>query len=306
MKIYYGLNDPSLKCEKRALAIGVFDGVHAGHQKILSQMLQDAHKHLISPMVVTFDPHPAKILFPKKNHPSILMSLQHRLSFFESLGIKEALVIPFTADFSKMSREDFFIQLLIQKLGLQSLAVGHDFRFGHKGLGTTGYLKEKCKMFHRRFYVIPAFKSGGETISSTRIRVLIEKGDLVKAGHMLGRPVSVVGTVEHGHGRGKSIGFPTANLNPHHEALPPAGVYAAYGFLEKKKLRGVISIGPRPTFGEKEAGLEVHFLRFDQNIYGRQVEMIFVKKLRDIKRFASPQLLGKAIAKDIQSAQKLL
>ncbi len=123
---------------------------------------------------------------------------------------------------------------------------------------------------------------------------------------MLGRPVSVVGTVEHGRGRGKSIGFPTANLNPHHEALPPAGVYAAYGFLEEKKLRGVIHIGERPTFGDKLKSLEVHFLSFHEDIYGRQLELIFVKKLRDIRKFASPKLLSQAIARDIKSAQKSL
>ena len=154
--------------------------------------------------------------------------------------------------------------------------------------------------------MVPALKSAGTVISSTRIRVLIEKGDLKKASEMLGRPVSVVGTVEHGHGRGKSIGFPTANLNPHHEALPPAGVYAANGYLEKKKLRGVISIGPKPTFGDSNKGLEVHFLKFNQNIYGRKIELLFVKRLRDIQRFATPELLGKAIARDIKSAQKIL
>ncbi len=306
MKIYRGLEDPALKSEKRALALGVFDGVHLGHQKIINSMLHDAKAHTASSMVVTFDPHPAKILEPKKKHPAILMSLEHRLAHLQSMGIQETLVIPFTKDFSRMTREDFFIQILIQRLGAQSLAIGFDFRFGFGGKGNAAFLKERCKVFHRRFHLMPAFKVAGQTVSSTRIRQSIEKGELEKAGAMLGRPVSVMGTVVHGEGRGKALGFPTANLNPHHEALPPAGVYAAYGYLAGKKLRAVLHLGKRPTFGDKQATLEAHFLNFSKDIYGQTVELIFVKKIRPIEKFSTPALLGKAIARDILQAKKHL
>ena len=306
MKIYYGFDDKTLKFKKRAITIGVFDGVHRGHRKILGRMLYDARRHGISPMVVTFDPHPAKILAPKKFHPTILMSLPHRLNFFKSMGIEEVLVIPFTRPFSKMSREDFFEKLLVGKLGMESLTVGHDFRFGQKALGNSQYLEKKTKESGHRLYLIPEYKLSGEIISSSKIRLSIEKGDFKRAGQMLGRPVSVVGTVVRGRGRGKTIGFPTANLDPHHEALPPAAVYAAYGFLGKKKLRGVIHIGERPTFADRQKTLEVHFMEFNGNIYGREIELIFVKKLRDIRCFRNPDLLQKAILRDINQARKLL
>ena len=304
MKIYRGFNDKKLAFKKRALAIGVFDGVHLGHRKILAQMLSDAKKHGIFSMVVTFDPHPAKILTPKKFHPTILMSLEHRLNFFESMGINEALVIPFTKKFAQVSREDFYDDLLTQRLGMASLTVGHDFRFGKKALGDHNFLLERAKDSGTRLFLIPALKLDDEIISSSHIRLLIEAGELEKASRMLGRPVSVMGTVEHGRGRGKLIGFPTANLNPHHEALPPAAVYSVYGYLNKKKLRGVLHIGKRPTFDDNEKSLEVHFLDFHRNIYGWNTELIFVKKIRDIRRFASPALLAKAIGQDILTARR--
>ena len=304
MKIYRGLNDKALGSKKRALAIGVFDGVHRGHEKILSQMMADAKERRISAMVVTFDPHPVKVLAPKKYHPSILMSLDHRLNFFKEMGIDEVLVIPFTKAFSRISRESFYAKLL--KLGMESLTVGHDFRFGAKALGDGNYLEAQAENTGKRVFLIPAFKVKGTVASSSRIRAFIEEGKLEAASAMLGRPVSVVGTVVRGRGRGKSLGFPTANLNPHHETLPPAAVYAAYGFLNKKKLRGVLHIGQRPTFADKQKSLEVHFLGFHQNIYGRQIELIFVKKLREIQRFDNPELLSKAIAKDISLSRTYL
>ncbi len=304
MKIYHGFNDKALKFKKRAIAIGVFDGVHRGHEKILSHMMADAKGHGISPVVVTFDPHPAKILSPKQFHPTILMSLPHRLQFFQSMGIEEVIVVPFTKAFSRIPRERFLKTLL--SLGMDSLTVGHDFRFGAKALGDGVYLKQMMKPIGKRLCLVDAFKIAGEVVSSSRIRVLIEGGYLQSASRMLGRPVSVVGTVVHGRGRGKSTGFPTANLNPHHEALPPAAVYAAYGFLGKKKLRGVLHIGTRPTFGDRQKSLEIHFLGFHQRIYGRQIELIFVKKLRDIRRFKDAAELAGAITSDIRRAQKYL
>ncbi len=306
MKTYRGFDDRALAPAERAVAIGVFDGVHRGHRRILERMLRDAKRYGISPTVITFDPHPVKILAPKKFHPTILMSLEHRLHFFESIGIHETVVVPFTKKFASIAREEFFESLLLKKIGARSLTVGRDFRFGKKALGDGNFLKTRSALSGVRLYLIPEIKSGGQTVSSTRIRSLIEKGELKTASRLLGRPVSVCGTVVHGRSRGKSLGFPTANLDPHHEALPPPAVYAAYGFLGERKLKGVLHIGDRPTFGDRQKTLEVHFLDFHHNIYSRDIELIFVKKLRDIRRFKDPDALRKAIQNDVRRARKLL
>ena len=306
IKIYRGFGDPRLHKKERAVAVGIFDGVHQGHQKIIARVLIESRKRGWVPTVVTFDPHPMKVLRPRIHHPNILMSLAHRLRMFESLGVREAVVIRFDRRFSKVSREIFLRRLLLDRLGMKFLAVGHDFRFGRKALGDSDFLRGEAKKsgFHAAF--ISPLKNAGQIISSTRIRSLVETGRLAEAKKMLGRPVSVYGTVVRGRGRGKKLGFPTANLNPHHEALPPEGVYAAFGYLGGRKLKGVIHIGARPTFSESDRSLEVHFLNFTGDLYGREIELVFVARLRGIRRFQNPEALTRAIRRDSQKAARLL
>lgn len=305
MKIYRGLADKTLKSAPRAVAVGIFDGVHKGHRRILARAIGEARRLGGRAMVVTFDPHPNKIL-RREADPPIILSLEHRLRLFESLGIDEALVIRFDKKFAGMSHKDFLLKSLLARLGMRSLSVGYDFRFGKKGVGDTAYLRQASLEEGFSLSVAPALKRQGEIISSTRIRHLIEAGKLKQASRMLGRPVSVYGTVVKGRGRGKKVGFPTANLNPHHETLPPNGVYAAWGDLGGHPLQGVIHIGQRPTFGDRQKSLEVHFLNFHRDIYGRDVELIFVSKLRDTNRFRSSGDLAKAIASDIRKAARIL
>ncbi len=304
MKIYHGFNDKHLKLIPRGVAVGIFDGVHRGHRKILRRMLREAEEQKILSMVVTFNPHPDKILHPKKNNP-ILMSLEHRLEFFKKMGLAEVLVISFNKAFSKISREDFLRKLLRKRLGMRVLSVGHDFRFGRQGLGDAAYLAQQAKVLGFHLSVASPLKTRGEIISSTRIRRLIENGRLNEASKMLGRPVSVYGTVVRGHGRGRGLGFPTANLNPHHETLPPHGVYAVWGFLNGRKLKGILHIGQKPTFHDPALSVEVHFLGFRQNIYDREIELFFVSKLRNTKHFKNPDALAKAIQKDAAQARRV-
>jgi riboflavin kinase/FMN adenylyltransferase len=233
------------------------------------------------------------------------MSLQHRLRLFEKMGLSETLVVRFTKRFSRITREGF-LKKLLQRAGVRTLAVGHDFRFGHRGRGESRFLRDRSRALGFHLSIIPAFRHRGEIISSTRIRRLIERGNLKKAGEMLGRPVSVYGNVVRGRGRGKSLGYPTANLNPHHETLPPAGVYAVWGLLDGQKLKGVVHIGARPTFRERECSVEAHFLNFNGIIYGREVELIFVKKLRPIRRFKDQASLVRAIRRDASQALRIL
>lgn len=304
MKVYFLPEDAGrVRRRPRAVAIGIFDGVHLGHRKIIEKTL---HRRGETPAVVTFDPHPGKVLHPKEFHPTILMSLEHRLKILEALGVRETFVIRFNRRFSGISHESFLRDTLLDRLQTRFISVGDDFRFGHRGLGDRKYLESES---HKSSFKLSAarqllFKK--KPISSTRIRQKIEHGDLVRAKKMLGRTVSVYGTVVRGRGRGRKLGFPTANLNPHHEALPPAGVYAARGFLGKKPLRGVIHIGERPTFGDKQRSLEVHFFDFHKNIYGRDLELLFIARLRSIRRFSDPKRLSDAIRQDAMKAKRML
>ncbi len=303
MKIYRSLTDKALKVQPRSVAIGIFDGVHLGHQKILKNARIHARQKKISFCVVTFDPHPEKILNPSGRSPKILMALEHRLNLLKSFGVDEVLVIPFNLRMAKISHTDFLDKILIRRLGMKSLSVGEDFRFGKKAMGDIAYLKQTSKRDNFCFFAAKHVLFRKSAISSTRIRREIEAGHLKDASQMLGRPVSVSGTVVRGHGRGKAIGFPTANLNPHHETLPPAGVYSAYGFVGGRRLKGVVHIGERPTFSERDESLEIHFLNFHRNIYGQTVELFFVKRLRGIQKFKSPEALKTAIQSDITQAQ---
>ncbi len=304
MRVYRGFSDTSLKPRARAVAIGIFDGVHRGHSLILRKALASAKKLRASATVVTFDPHPQKVLSPGRT-PKILMSLEHRLHFFATHGVKETVVVPFNKGFSRVSHQDFLKKLLLKKLGMRSLSVGEDFRFGRKALGGRDYLKKESRAEGFALFLSPALSYKGRPVSSTRIRERIEKGDLKEASRMLGRPVSVSGTVVHGRSRGSRIGFPTANLNPHHETLPPPGVYAARGELGGKYLQGVVHIGERPTFQDRRKTLEVHFLDFHRPLYGREIELAFLGRLRGVRTFPDARVLVRQIRKDILRARAL-
>ena len=305
MKIYSNLKDPALKKRPRAIAIGIFDGVHRGHEAILKKALHAAKKMKMAGMVLTFEPHPQEILHPGKKAPKFLMSLEHRLRFFSELGISEALVIRFTKKIARITHEDFLNKLLIKKLGMKALSVGDDFRFGRFAAGDKDYLKKEARSHGFKLFLTKPLKNRGVVVSSTRIRQLIEKGDLSRAAQMLGRPVSVYGTVIHGRGRGRSVGFRTANLDPHHETLPPPGVYAARGIVGKKKLKSVVHIGERPTFKDKEKSVEVHFLDFHGDLYGKEIELFFLGWLRGVRKFSSAKQLAGQIALDIRRAKRL-
>lgn len=301
MNVYRGTDDRRIKPSPRSIAIGVFDGVHRGHQRILRRMLSEADRLRARSMVITFDPHPSSVLHPRRKDP-VLMSLAHRLKIFETAGTAETLILHFNKRMAAVSRERFLQGFLLKELNMKSLIVGYDFCFGRKGLGDLAYLRAESRRRRFRLSVIPALKNGRQIISSTRIRKLVEEGRFEKARKMLGRSVSVYGTVVRGRGRGKSLGFPTANLNPHHETLPPGGVYAAYGFLGKKRLKGVVHIGRRPTFGDAQKSVEVYFLDFRENIYGRELELVFIKRLRGTQKFQTPAKLQAAIREDIRKA----
>jgi riboflavin kinase/FMN adenylyltransferase len=296
--------------KKNVIAIGIFDGVHKGHKKILAAAVRIAGKNRTKAIAVTFYPHPLSVLRPGKS-PLSLISLKHRINLIKSAGVDRCAVIGFTKDFAAVSAEDFIKKILIKKFNAGWVVIGEDFTFGAGRKGDYYFLKARSSAYGFKTVKIKALKYKGAAISSSVLRQLIREGRLKLAERLLGRPVSVTGTVVRGNRLGRVLGFPTANINPHHEAAPPSGVYAVKVNLDKKHHNGVLNIGIRPTFyglnkQDKEPAIEVFVFNFSKTIYGKNIEVLFVKKLRDEKKFDSKEDLVRQITKDIKEAESAL
>jgi len=282
---------------KSAAAIGIFDGVHRGHQKILKKLAKEASRNNTKSLLITFDPHPRNIL---KSKIPLLISLKHRLTLIKDFGIDSLRVIRFTRKLSRLSGEEFITKILMCRFKIDIFVLGENFRFGHKGRGTAELLKK----YGFKVFEIKTLKSKGRSISSTRIRQKIERGDLRNASLMLGRPVTVLGTVVKGRRVGRRLGFPTANIDPHHEAIPPSGVYSVDAKISSRIYKAILNIGTRPTFGKNiDPTIELHIFNFKKSIYNKDVEIIFKRKIRDERRFKSVEALRKQIQSDIYKAK---
>ena len=308
MKTIYGLKHLKRLSKGSVVTIGVFDGLHIGHRTIIKKVVAEAKKSGLSSVLITFDPHPAKVLRPRHDTPS-LISLKHRIRLIEELGIDSLLVIKFTGSFSRMSPEKFVKNVLVNRLRVKQLFVGENFYFGAKAGTGVAYLKDIAKRHDFDVTAISAVKADGHIVSSSLIRKFIREGRLRQAERLLGRPVSVLGTIVKGSGIARGLGCPTANINPHHEAIPPRGVYAVRTRFGNKNLRGILNIGFRPTFyasRDEEPTIEVHLFSFKGNIYSRDIEVRFVRKIRDERKFASRAKLIKQIERDMESAKSIL
>jgi len=289
------------------LAIGVFDGVHLGHRSVLLRALEDARAGGGGAVAVTFDPHPAKILRPAEA-PRLLTASAHKLRLIRALGIESVLVIPFDAQFAATPPEDFVLHLHAAFHPLREICVGHEWSFGR---GRAGNLEMLRKMGDRLGFDevgVPAVRVDGEIVSSTAIRAAVEMGDLARASRLLGRDYSILGAVVRGDQLGRSLGFPTANLAAHNEQFPPNGVYAVSALWRDQALKGVVNLGVRPTLGAAngERLLELHLLDFDRDIYGEDIEVTFLSRLRPERKFPSLEALKAQIAHDVAEARRVL
>jgi riboflavin kinase/FMN adenylyltransferase len=289
------------------LAIGVFDGVHRGHQAVISTSAKHAQVDGGTPIVVTFDPHPEKVLRPNAA-PHLLTATQHKIGLIRNLGVEHLLVINFDKQFAATSPENFIQQLVHNSKPLREICVGHEWSFGKNRVGNLDLLKKLGAQFGFDVVGIPPVKTNGDVVSSTAIRQAIERGDLVRAAQMLGRDYTILGTVVRGDNLGKKIGFPTANLSAHSEQFPPDGVYAAEALLDDVLHHGVVNLGFRPTVssGKAERVLEIHLLDFHREIYGKDIEVRFLKYLRPEKKFENIDALVKQIDVDVKKARELL
>lgn len=304
MKLIHAANELGNGSRKVCLSIGVFDGVHLGHQQIIRQTVSDARQHDAYSLVVTFDKHPAAIIAPDKTPPQIF-SRQQKLRAIESLGAEAMLEIPFDKNFSEKTGE-VFIRELARDLGkIFSICVGADFVFGHQRSGNVALLKKLGAEIGFQVHGHAAVSLDGEKISSTRIREAIRLGDLDAASQMLGRPYAICGVVVVGDKLGRQLGFPTANLETNNLVFPPNGVYAASVAVDGKIFQAALNIGVRPTIatGKPELRVEAHLLNFDGDLYGRELEVEVGASLRAEKKFSSLAELKNQIAQDVAAVR---
>jgi len=297
MKIFYGLGKVK-KYRRPVVALGVFDGLHRAHREILEYVAKLSRQIKGRSIVVTFWPHPQK--------QESLYSLEHRLRLIAEIGIDACIVIKFNKIFSQIQAEDFVKNTLVKKIGAYYICVGRNFRFGKNVKGDFRTLNRLSRSYDFKLKVFDVIKNNYQPISSTYIRRLINRGELKSAQQLLGHPVSVLGTVIKGISLAKRLGFPTANINPHHEVLPPSGVYAVKVIFNHKKLNGICYIGKKPTFSaQKPKSVEAHIFNFNKNIYGKYLEIQFLDKVRNEKKFSSLVTLGRQVKKDIERTQKM-
>ena len=295
--------------ENTVLTVGTFDGVHAGHKVLINRVISLANEMNARSVVVTFDPHPREIIEPGDAGIKLLSSLKERSELLADLGVDEMVVIPFDRDFSLLTSEEFVKGIIWKKIGVSKFVIGYDHQFGRDREGTIETVKRLGNELGFESLVVSKQEVGNKTVSSTAIRKAIqEKGDMKLAASFLERFYIMNGTVVHGDKRGKSIGYPTANIQPENEkkVTPKKGVYAVWVRVDDEYFGGMMNIGERPTFEGTTHTLEVHIFDFDHDIYGKDVQLQFVERIRDEKKFSGVDELVAQLGDDESQVRKIL
>lgn len=287
------------------ITIGNFDGIHLGHQQIFQRLTTEAHEKNRKSVVITFEPHPQKVIHPERRPFFLLTPLAEKLDFIASLGIDAAIVIPFSLEFAHITAEEFVRTILWNKFRLQKIFIGYDYAFGNNKEGNAGFLEKFGGELGFQVEEISAVTIDGIIVSSTNIRLAILEGNVGRAARMLDRPYTLNGTVVKGYRRGTGIGFPTANIKSE-KVIPGVGVYVIIAEVEGIRYQGVLNIGFNPTFGNEELSTEVHLLDFQGDIYGKEIDISFIDRLRDERKFESPEKLVEQISRDIERAKEIL
>jgi riboflavin kinase/FMN adenylyltransferase len=306
MKVLQSVEQLSSLAGPIHLAIGVFDGIHLGHQAVIKRAITAAGDAGGTSVVLTFHPHPVRVLRPEKA-PRLLTSTQHKTLLIEQLGVGALLIQEFSLAFSRTPPRDFVLQLLQYAERLQTICVGEGWSFGANRSGSVDLLHELATKEGFTLDTVKPVVIEGDVVSSTRVREAVERGELTQAAKFLGRPFTVLGTVTKGNLLGRQLGFPTANLRAHNEQFPPNGVYAVKAWHKGREYGGVVNIGVRPTLEQTkgERILEIHLFDFDQDIYGDEVEVSFLEYLRPEKKFDSLTQLKEQIGRDAGVAREI-
>jgi len=305
MQILKGL--PSFPPELRpsVAALGAFDGIHLAHAKILETAVIRARALGVPSVVCTFDPHPAAVLRPELAPPPIA-TLEENLTRIAEHGLDAALVIPFTRELSLMEAEAFVDEVLVRTLGAREVVVGFNHTFGAGARGTAALLLELGRRRDFVTHVLPSLQVDGLTVSSSTIREALKDGDVELARALLGRPYSVSGTVKRGAGRGRTLGFPTANLRPDRPLVLAAGVYAAKARWGTERADAVVNLGYRPTFDESQYWIEAYLFDFSGDLYDRPLTLDFLRRIRPEKKFPGVDELRAQVFADMEEARRLL
>ncbi len=305
MRLITDLKDIAAPFTRSVITLGNFDGIHLGHQELIRKVIQRAKETRAQSIVVTFRPHPLKILAPEKC-PPLISIYEEKIKLFEKLGVDVLVKIPFTIEFAKMSPEEFVKGVLCDTLGAKEIFVGFNYRFGRGREGNIATLRALGERLGFTVREVEQVSLDGEVISSTKIRSLLKDGEVEHAARLLGRTYAITGIVVKGDGRGKGLGFPTANIAPKHSIIPADGVYAVRLFVRDKFYDGIANIGMRPTFGKHDLAIEVHVFDFNEDIYGEEISLYFIGKIREEKKFDGPGELIRQIRADIETARSLL
>jgi riboflavin kinase / FMN adenylyltransferase len=310
---WQGLDDVPGDWGPSVVTVGVFDGVHRGHQRIIARARAVASARQLPVVVVTFDPHPDEVIRPG-SHPPLLVTVRRRVQLLAEQGCDAACVLPFTLDFSRLGPDEFVRMVLAERLHARGVVVGDNFRFGHRAQGDVPLLAELGEKYDFGAEGVPLLTEHGETISSSEIRAELNAGDVAGAARDLGRPHRVEGVVVRGHQRGRALGFPTANLETTpYPAVPADGVYAGWlasldgDGAETERWPAAISVGTNPTFEGRERTVEAYALdRDDLDLYGVHVVVDFAERLRGMVRFGSAADLIEQMYQDVDAARALV
>ncbi len=302
MKVIFDPQEPI--DDHTSATIGNFDGVHMGHKKIIRSIEEMAKRKGLSTCVITFHPHPQKVL--KNIDVPLLVPIRERLKLLEKEGVDYVACYTFTDEISKMSAKEFITEILLGKLNVKHLIVGPDFSFGKKREGNAELLKEMGKEHHFETEVLGPVLIDNEVVSSSAIRNLLKNGDIKKAAKFLGYDFYIEGRVTEGEKRGRRIGFPTVNLDTDWDILPKVGVYATRAYVNNDKFDSITNVGYRPTFGENKLLIETHIFDFNSDVYGKRVKIEFVDRIRDEERFENVDALVAQIKRDVEKVKRVL
>lgn len=308
MKIYTDLNQ--FQVERPVVTIGTFDGIHLGHQKVIERLQDFARQHNGESVIFTFHTHPRLVTSPGETTLRLLTTLEEKTELLEKFGIDHLIVYPFTREFANLSYHEFVEKILVEKLRTHCLVVGYDHKFGKNREGGFEYLQKCAEKYNFQIEKLDALLVEDDSVSSTKIRNALENGHIEKANHFLGYTFTLHGTVVSGNQLGRKLGFPTANIESSnkYKIIPGYGVYAVKVRLKQGEYNGMLNIGTRPTFNNNadNRSIEVNIFDFDDDIYGQEITLGFVGKIRDEQKFSGIEMLIEQLKKDKTNALRIL
>jgi riboflavin kinase/FMN adenylyltransferase len=287
------------------VTVGNYDGLHLGHQAIIKRVIELAREGRGEAVVLTFEPHPAKFFHPDLQIP-LITPYRKKMMLLAQLGVDVIIDLPFTEAIARMSAQEFIQDIVQRRIAPCWVVVGFNFTFGKGRTGSPEELKQIGEALGFGVEIMPPFQVAGEVVSSTRIREMIARGEIREANRLLGRNFFMLGKVIHGHARGKGLGFPTANLEISQNLYPNEGVYAATVIVDEQRYDGVVNIGTNPTFGDEKFAVEVFLFDYQGDLYGKELQVALVDKLRDEQTFPSVDALVRQIGHDVRKAKEIL